>query len=140
MPALAMAEAVLQAEPAWRAVFAGAERGVEATVLPMRGVEHRLFPFAPIYRRQWWRNFQWPALAFRLVREVDAFLDEARPDAVIGSGGYVSGPVVWRAARRGIERRRNLARRTGGGRGIAGTSAGARHGYRRTDPPTRSVP
>ncbi|MDX2207344.1 MAG: UDP-N-acetylglucosamine--N-acetylmuramyl-(pentapeptide) pyrophosphoryl-undecaprenol N-acetylglucosamine transferase [Gemmatimonadales bacterium] len=102
MPALAMAEAVLQAEPAWRAVFAGAERGVEATVLPMRGVEHRLFPFAPIHRRQWWRNFQWPALALRLVREVDAFLDETRPDAVIGSGGYVSGPVVWRAARRGI--------------------------------------
>lgn len=102
MPALAMADAVAQTHPAWRAVFAGAERGVEATVLPARGVEHRLFPFAPVYRRQWWRNLPWPALAFRLVREVDAFIDQTAPDAVIGSGGYVSGPVVWRAARRGI--------------------------------------
>lgn len=102
MPALAMADAVARTHPAWRAVFAGAERGVEATVLPSRGVEHRLFPFAPVYRRQWWRNLQWPALAVRLVRQVDLFLDATAPDAVIGSGGYVSGPVVWRAARRGI--------------------------------------
>jgi UDP-N-acetylglucosamine--N-acetylmuramyl-(pentapeptide) pyrophosphoryl-undecaprenol N-acetylglucosamine transferase len=102
MPALAVAAATRAVRPDWEMAFAGAERGVEAHVLPERGVPHRLFPFAPVYRRQWWRNATWPLLAVRLVREVDAYLDALRPAAVIGTGGYVSGPVVWRAARRGI--------------------------------------
>lgn len=101
-PALAIARAVQAERPGWRCIVAGALRGVEATVLPERGVPHRLFPFEPIHRRQWWRNARWPLLAARLVRDVDAWLDAERPAAVIGSGGYASGPVVWRAARRGI--------------------------------------
>ncbi len=102
MPALAMAAAVAREQPGWEAVFAGAMRGVESHVLPARGVPHRLFPFEPLHRREWWRNARWPLLAARLVRAVDAYLDEVQPAAVIGSGGYVSGPVLWRAARRGI--------------------------------------
>lgn len=102
MPALALAAATRALQPEWEMAFAGAERGVEARVLPQRELPHRLFPFAPVYRRQWWRNLGWPLLAVRLLREVDAYLDALQPAAVIGTGGYVSGPVVWRAARRGI--------------------------------------
>jgi UDP-N-acetylglucosamine--N-acetylmuramyl-(pentapeptide) pyrophosphoryl-undecaprenol N-acetylglucosamine transferase len=102
MPALAIAQALSARHPDWRMVFAGAHRGIEATVLPQRGLPHRLFPFEPIHRRAWWRNAKWPLLAFRIVREVDAMLREEAPDMVIGTGGYVSGPVVWRASRRGI--------------------------------------
>ncbi len=102
MPALAIADAIAARHPEWRLLFAGAERGIEAKVLPERGVAHRLFPFEPIHRRAWWRNGKWPLLAIRLIRAVDAMLDEERPDLVLGTGGYVSGPVVWRAARRGI--------------------------------------
>ncbi len=101
-PALAIARAVQAAHPDWSCVFAGANRGVEARVLPARDLPHRLFPFEPIHRRQWWRNWHWPVLAARLVREVDAWLDAERPAAVIGTGGYVSGPVLWRAAKRRI--------------------------------------
>jgi UDP-N-acetylglucosamine--N-acetylmuramyl-(pentapeptide) pyrophosphoryl-undecaprenol N-acetylglucosamine transferase len=102
MPALAIAQQLQARHPDWRMVFAGAERGIEATVLPERGVPHRLFPFEPIHRRQWWRNVKWPFLAWRVARAVDRMLDDERPALVIGTGGYVSGPVVWRAARRGI--------------------------------------
>ncbi len=102
MPALAIAHQLASRHPDWRMVFAGAERGIEATVLPERGVPHRLFPFEPIHRRQWWHNLKWPLLAWRVVRAVDQMLDDERPALVIGTGGYVSGPVVWRAARRGI--------------------------------------
>ncbi len=38
----------------------------------------------------------------RLLRQVNQLLDEVRPDVVVGTGGYASGPVVWRAGRRGI--------------------------------------
>ena len=101
-PAIAVADAVRALRPTCRTIFAGAERDVEARILPERALDHRLFPLEPIHRREWWRNARWPLLAVRLVRAIDAWLDQERPDAVIGTGGYVSGPIVWRASRRGI--------------------------------------
>ncbi len=101
-PALAIADAVTTQRPDIRIAFAGAHRGVEAGILPARHLPHRLFPFEPVHRRAWWRNLRWPLLAGRVIREVDDWLDTERPAAVIGTGGYVSGPVIWRAARRGI--------------------------------------
>lgn len=102
MPALAVAAATRQLRPDWRFVFAGAQRGIEALVLPERGVPHHLLPLEPVYRRQWWRNARWPFLLPGLIRRIDGVLDKEQPAAVIGTGGYVSGPVLWRAARRGI--------------------------------------
>jgi UDP-N-acetylglucosamine--N-acetylmuramyl-(pentapeptide) pyrophosphoryl-undecaprenol N-acetylglucosamine transferase len=102
MPALAIAAALRASYPQWRVVLAGAERGVEATLLPTRDFPYTLLPAEPIYRRQWWKNIRWPFLAIRLIRAVDELLDRESPAVVVGTGGYASGPVVWRAARRGI--------------------------------------
>lgn len=102
MPALAIGRAVTEMHPDWRVVYAGARRGLEATVLPDRGVPHHLLPLEPIYRQQWWKNARWAYLVPMLIARIDAMLDAERPDVVIGTGGYASGPVVWRAARRGI--------------------------------------
>ena len=102
MPALAIAEAVRRKHPEWRVVLVGATRGVEASLLPTRTFPYELLPAEPIYRRQWWKNFRWPMIGLRLVRAVDRLLDRERPALVVGTGGYASGPVVWRAAGRGI--------------------------------------
>jgi UDP-N-acetylglucosamine--N-acetylmuramyl-(pentapeptide) pyrophosphoryl-undecaprenol N-acetylglucosamine transferase len=55
-----------------------------------------------LHRTQWWRNARWPFLGVHLIREIDRWLRELQPGAVIGTGGYVSAPVVWRAAARNI--------------------------------------
>jgi UDP-N-acetylglucosamine--N-acetylmuramyl-(pentapeptide) pyrophosphoryl-undecaprenol N-acetylglucosamine transferase len=102
MPALAIAEAIRRHHPDWRVVLVGATRGVEASLLPTRTFPYELLPAEPIYRRQWWKNFRWPLVGMRLLRAVDRLLDRMRPALVIGTGGYASGPVVWRAAGRGI--------------------------------------
>ncbi|MES2307088.1 MAG: undecaprenyldiphospho-muramoylpentapeptide beta-N-acetylglucosaminyltransferase [Gemmatimonadota bacterium] len=102
MPALAIAAEVGRLEPSWRLVFAGATRGIEAAVLPERGLPHRLLPLEPFYRRQWWRNARWLVQGPRLVAGVRSLLRDEQPAAVIGTGGYVSGPVVWAASRQGI--------------------------------------
>jgi len=102
MPALAIAASLRAAHPEWRVVLAGAERGVEAKLLPTRDFPYVLLPAEPIYRRQWWKNLRWPFLALRLIRAVDELLNRESPAVVVGTGGYASGPVVWRAARRGI--------------------------------------
>lgn len=102
MPAMAIARATAQLRPDWSFHFAGAERGIEARILPERGLAHTLLPLEPLHRRAWWKNIRWLAIAPRLIRRIDQLLDAQAPAAVIGSGGYVSGPVLWRAARRGI--------------------------------------
>ena len=102
MPALALADELHRRAEYVEAVIVGADRGIEAALLPARGCRFALLPAEPLYRRQWWRNFRWPVLAWRLLRRAGALLDREAPAAVIGTGGYASAPVVWLAARRGI--------------------------------------
>lgn len=102
MPALALAEELHRQAPNVEAVIVGADRGIEAALLPTRGCRFALLPAEPLYRHQWWRNLRWPILAWRLLRKTGDLLDREAPAAVIGTGGYASAPVVWLAARRGI--------------------------------------
>ncbi len=102
MPALAIASELRRRRPDLEPVLVGAERGIERTLLPTRGFRHVLLPAEPLYRRQWWKNWRWPFVAGGLLRSVIRLLDEERPVAVLGTGGYASAPVVFLAARRGI--------------------------------------
>jgi UDP-N-acetylglucosamine--N-acetylmuramyl-(pentapeptide) pyrophosphoryl-undecaprenol N-acetylglucosamine transferase len=102
MPALAIAAALEEYAPHLEPVMVGASRGVEARILPTRDFRYHLLPTEPIYRRTWWRNLRWPFVAGRLLREVASVFDQERPVAVLGTGGYASGPVVWWAARNRI--------------------------------------
>ncbi len=102
MPALAIAQALQEHAPGIEPVLVGAVRGVEARLLPTRDFRFHLLPSEPIYRRAWWKNFRWPFVAGKLLREVGRVFDLEQPRAVIGTGGYASGPVVWWGARHGV--------------------------------------
>jgi UDP-N-acetylglucosamine--N-acetylmuramyl-(pentapeptide) pyrophosphoryl-undecaprenol N-acetylglucosamine transferase len=102
MPALAIADSLRARRPGWRIVLVGAERGIEARLLPTHGSPFHLLPVEPLYRRQWWKNVRWLWLAPRVLRSLARLLDAERPALVLGTGGYASGPVVWLAARRRV--------------------------------------
>ncbi len=102
MPALAIATALHALRPDVEPVLVGAERGVEATLLPTRTFRYHLLPAQPIYRRQWWRNARWPLLVPRLWAACHRVLDAERPAFVVGTGGYAAGPMLFAAARRRI--------------------------------------
>ena len=102
MPALAIASALVERAPQLEPVLIGAVRGVEAQILPTRDFRFHLLPSEPIYRRTWWKNIRWPLIAGRLLRWVERVFQEERPVAVLGTGGYASGPVVWWGTRRGV--------------------------------------
>ena len=101
-PALALAAAFQERDPSTEVFFVGAKRGIESRVLPERGVPHVLLPLEPIRRSRPWQNWRLlPALARTGVGLRSAFR-RFRPDLVIGTGGYASGPVVGWAILRGI--------------------------------------
>src|SRR5881396_3388832 len=99
MPALALAQALRDAGKGIEPVLVGAERGIEAEVLPRYPFRHHLLPMEPIYRRTWWKNLSWLLIVGRAWRAVGRVLEAERPIIVVGTGGYAAGPVVWRAQR-----------------------------------------
>ena len=102
MPALSLAAELDRRGEGFEPVLVGAVRGVEARLLPTRDYRYHLLPSEPIYRRTWWKNVRWPLIAGQLLRRVEELFAEEQPVAVLGTGGYASGPVVWWATRHGV--------------------------------------
>src|SRR5438046_7389273 len=68
MPALALAQALRDAGKGIEPVLVGAERGIEAQVLPRYPFRHHLLPSEPSYPRTWRKNLSWLLLVGRSWR------------------------------------------------------------------------
>ena len=90
VPALAVADA-LRARGV-QVTFIGGERA-EAQLVPAAGYPLRTVAVAGLDRRNPLRAARALALAVRAFLRARALLRELAPDAVMGGGGYVSGPV-----------------------------------------------
>ena len=101
-PALALAEALRRQDPGTEVLFVGARRGVEARVLPERGVPHVLLPFEPIRRAQPWQNWRLLPALLRSGAGLARIFQNFRPNLVVGTGGYASGPAGGWALLRGV--------------------------------------
>ena len=93
-PGIAVAEELARLRPRAEVVFVGGRRGLEAHAVPESGFRIRYILTRGFPRRAWWR---WPgavlANAVGLLQALWIVASE-RPDAVLGTGGYVSGPVA----------------------------------------------
>ncbi len=105
-PALAIAGQLKKQYPDAEISFAGCKNGMESRLVTAAG-----YPFHTIEVRGFQRSFT-PENILRNVEAVcrlvlspiraAAILKQVKPDLVIGTGGYVSGPVVRAAAKKGI--------------------------------------
>ncbi len=102
IPALTLAEALVALDSSVEPVMVGAQRGVEAFLLPRRPFRYHLLPLEPIYRKEWWKNLRWPVIAWKALRACNQVLDSERPVLALGTGGYASGPIMFQALRRGL--------------------------------------
>ncbi len=101
-PALALAEALQALRPDTEVHFVGAQRGVEARVLPQRGVPHTLLPFHPIYRAQVWRNATTAVGLSRSFMGLARIFLRFSPQLVVATGGYASAPAGLMAVGAGV--------------------------------------
>ncbi len=105
-PALAIASVIEQKCPGAEIHFAGRKKGMEYGLVTKAGYPFHNIEVNGIQRRLTVRNIARNAVAlYHLALSAPraaAILREVQPDLVIGAGGYVSGPVVETAARRGI--------------------------------------
>ncbi len=101
-PALALADALVTLRPDVDPFFVGADRGVEARILPGRGLPYALLPVRGFARGTGLGALRaLPALGASLARVAD-IVQELRPEAVVVTGGYAGGPAGIVAGVRGI--------------------------------------
>ena len=91
VPALAVADA-LQAEAGARVVFVGGERA-EKTLVPEAGYELRPIAVEGLSRTNPLKAARGAVRAAAALRTARKIIRDVRPDAVMGGGGYVAGPV-----------------------------------------------
>jgi UDP-N-acetylglucosamine--N-acetylmuramyl-(pentapeptide) pyrophosphoryl-undecaprenol N-acetylglucosamine transferase len=92
-PALAIADALRARRPDVRVLFLGAERGLEARVLPARGEWHELLPVHGVDRAHPLRSGRAIAgLCVSLARVARLFAKH-RPEVVVVTGGYAAAPA-----------------------------------------------
>lgn len=101
-PALNLARALRRAEPGVELLYLGSRRGLEARVIPSTHLEYRLFPVGPLHRSRPWRSWRTVMGAPVAVAGAVAALRSFRPDVVVGTGGYASGPATLAALPLGV--------------------------------------
>lgn len=96
-PALAIKQALVRRNKDATVVFAGTRQGLEAVVIPREGETLKKIWISGFSRGNLFRNIFLPIkLAVSFAQSL-ILLSRFRPHVVIGTGGYVMGPVLWTA-------------------------------------------
>ena len=102
-PAIAIADKIKKENPDAEILFVGTERGLEKTLVPQNGYPIRFIKVRGFDRKNLLKNFQTVKEFAEGSHMAKKIIQEFQPDMVIGTGGYVCGPVVRMAAKLGIK-------------------------------------
>ena len=102
-PAVAVAEALKRCYgDEVEVLFVGAEGKMEMEKVPALGYNIVGLPILGIQRQFTWKNLTVPFRLIGSILKARKVIRKFRPDAVIGFGGYASGPVLWAAQQMGV--------------------------------------
>jgi UDP-N-acetylglucosamine--N-acetylmuramyl-(pentapeptide) pyrophosphoryl-undecaprenol N-acetylglucosamine transferase len=100
-PALAIAQGLKERFGA-EVVYIGSKKGLESEIVPREGLPFRAIDLAGFRRKISVDNIRTLHKAIKGYKEAKQIINELSPTAVIGTGGYVSGPVILAAFRLGV--------------------------------------
>lgn len=101
-PAVAIANQLKVVNPAAEILFVGAKGRMEMTRVPEAGYKIVGLWISGLQRRLTLDNLSFPLKVLSSVRAAHRIIKEFKPDAVVGVGGYASGPLLYAATTRKI--------------------------------------
>lgn len=105
-PALAIAGFIKSKKPDTRFLFIGNKDGMEQRLVPQAGYDIKSITISGFKRslspKSMIENVKTVTRTFTSSHEAKKIISEFKPDICIGTGGYVSGPVIRTAAKMGI--------------------------------------
>ncbi|MFQ6672733.1 MAG: glycosyltransferase, partial [Candidatus Tectimicrobiota bacterium] len=101
-PGIAIANEFLRREPASEVLFVGTRTGLEATVVPREGFAFETIAVSGVVGKRWPARLAGAARLPVGITQAWSIVGRFRPDLAVGVGGYVAGPAIWVAAKRGV--------------------------------------
>ncbi len=101
-PGLAIAKYIREQEPDSEITFVGTQKGLETKLVPREGYRLETITVRGFKRKI---SFDTVVAVKELIQsffEASKLIERIKPDVVIGTGGYVCGPVLYVAAKKGI--------------------------------------
>ncbi len=106
-PALAVAAHLEKEYPDCKISYIGTKKGMESRLVPLAGYDFYTIEISGFQRRLTLENIKKNIVTavrlFTSSSQSRKLLKELKPDVVVGTGGYVSGPVLREAAKMGIK-------------------------------------
>lgn len=100
-PAITIVKAMAQLEPA-EFLYVGTKDGLESTLIPKEGIPFATLDICGLDRQLTLRNFITLGKTVTSMIKAKIILHRFKPDVVIGTGGYVCGPMLMAASISGI--------------------------------------
>ena len=97
-PAIAIANKIKEENPDCEILFVGTENGIESEIVPKYGYELKTVTVQGFRRKIDFENVK---RVFKLCKGLEQsrkIVKKFKPDIVIGTGGYVSGPVLFNSS------------------------------------------
>lgn len=101
-PAIAVARQCEIEDPDSKFLYIGGTKGLESTLVPQEQIPFQSIEITGFRRKLSAENIKTVIRFLKGVKASKRMLAEFKPDVVIGTGGYVCGPVVYAAAKLGI--------------------------------------
>lgn len=106
-PALAISEIIKEIDPSAEFLYVGTPNGIEKDLVKKAGVDFAPMEVAGFQRKINLTNLKRNAKAayylLKSPKRAKEIIRRFNPDLVIGTGGYVSGPIVMQAAKMGVK-------------------------------------
>jgi UDP-N-acetylglucosamine--N-acetylmuramyl-(pentapeptide) pyrophosphoryl-undecaprenol N-acetylglucosamine transferase len=97
-PAIAIAEEIKKLQPDARIAFVGTKNKIEARVVPQKGFEFHTIWISGFHRRLTIDNLLLPVKVVVSLVQSFFLIRKLRPNVVVGTGGYVCGPILTLAS------------------------------------------
>lgn len=101
-PAVAIANEIKRVHPSAEILFVGAKGRMEMTRVPEAGYKIVGLWISGLQRRLTLDNLSFPLKVIASVRNASKIIKDFKPDAVVGVGGYASGPTLYAATKQNI--------------------------------------
>jgi UDP-N-acetylglucosamine--N-acetylmuramyl-(pentapeptide) pyrophosphoryl-undecaprenol N-acetylglucosamine transferase len=96
-PGIAVAKEILRRDSTSEVLFVGTARGLETKIVPDNGFQLSLIKSAGLKNVGFVGKLKGLLILPKSFLEARALIKDFQPDAVVGAGGYVSGPVLLMA-------------------------------------------
>ena len=101
-PGLAIANKIMEKQPDSKVIFIGTSRGLETDLVPRAGYELKTLEAYGLKKKINIENIKNMITTLKSTKKAREYIEEFNPDIVIGTGGYICGPVFAAATKLGI--------------------------------------